>query len=363
MIAQDQSITQPAVPSSALEREALHRLPDLLAELLGEPIGKPEVQRPHAGIDLALDDSSRRRWLFEVKASSRPGLIEKATETLRAAVSRLADLDVEIIPVIVVPYMSPGGADTAAAADVNWIDLSGNASLRAEGLRVLVRGRPNAFPQVGRPPSPFAPRSARIARTLLLDPARWWRQKDLSQETGLDDGTVSRAVRRLADELLVERRDHELRPRDPGLLLDAWRDDYRFTRHDIVVGHVSGNGMELAHTLADRLAEHAVHHAFTGLPAAWAIDGFASFRLCTVYVEGDPRQAADAVGLRREERGANVQLVGPNDPGVFAGEQRQDELTCVSTAQVYLDLLHLPERAAGAAEHLREKRLWTHGRA
>ncbi len=102
-----------------------------------------------------------------------------------------------------------------------------------------MQGRPNQFEARGRPASPFAPKSSRVARTLLLDTARWWRQKDLSEHTDLDPGRVSRVVRRLEDEQLLERQNSRLRPRDPDLLLDAWADDYRFDRHDIITGHLS----------------------------------------------------------------------------------------------------------------------------
>ena len=104
----------------------------------------------------------------------------------------------------------------------------------------------------------------------------------------------------------------------------------------------------------------AVDHAFTGLPAAWALDPFARFRLVSVYVTGDPRSAADAVRLRRN--GANVQIIGPDDPGVCDGKRPIDNLPCVAPVQVYLDLGHLPERASEAAEHFREHgKLWHAG--
>jgi Transcriptional regulator, AbiEi antitoxin, Type IV TA system len=337
-----------------LEREAARRVPRLLSDLLDEERLQLERDRPLAPddpTDLAFADSRGRRWAIEFKSSSRLGRIVDAAEQLR----RYADE--EAIPLLVVPYMSKAGAQAAEDAGVNWLDLAGNASIRAENLRVWVQGRPNPYRSRGRPSSPFAPRSARVTRVLLLDPSRWWRQKDLVGATGLDDGTVSRVVRRLDEERLLETHGREVRPRDPGLLLDAWAEDYRSDRHDVVAGHKSGMGIEVAREVAQRLTEEEVHHAFTGLSAAWAIDRFARFRLNTVYVEGNPRDAADVLGVRVSERGANLQIVGPDDVGVFAGERQWDDLNCVSPAQVYLDLLHLPERADEAARHLRATHL------
>lgn len=336
------------------EREAVHRLPGILAELFDEPEPTRALAFEPAdrGVDVAID-AGGRRWVIQAKTSSSPG-------TVATAADRLAALDVgDAIPLLVVPYMSPAGAKAAAERRLNWIDLSGNASLRDDELYVWVQGRPNQFGPRGRPASPFAPKSSRVARALLLDPARWWRQKDLAEHTHLDPGRVSRVVHRLDDEQLLERDSARLRPRDPGLLLDAWADDYRFDRHDIITGHLTGSGVELARELNASLEAEAIDHAFTGLPAAWALDPFARFRLVSVYVAGDPRAAAETVGLRRNERGANVQIIGPDDRGVFDGQRRIDDLPSVAPVQIYLDLGHLPERAAEAAEHLRtEGSLW-----
>jgi Transcriptional regulator, AbiEi antitoxin, Type IV TA system len=340
------------VSGLTVEREVRHELPDVLAALLDEPaMPLSSSERSDLNVDLVGMDTAGRRWLFEVKASSR------ADQVARAAAQLLSHADRDTIPVLVVPYMTPGGAEAADRVGLNWIDLSGNARVRAPGLHIRVQGHPNQFPSRGRPSSAFAPKSARIARALLLDPSRWWRQKDLVDATGLNDGNVSRVTRRLNDDLLLEQQGREFRPRDPDLLLDAWANDYRFSSHDIVTVHYSGNGIELARTLDEQLTASNTHHAFTGLPAAWLIDEFARFRLTTVYVDADPRDVAAQLDLRRAAKGANVQLVGPNDVGVFAGESDHNGVPCVSPVQVYLDLLQLPERATDAAEHLRAHHL------
>lgn len=344
--------------AKSIEREAARKIPRLLDDLLDEQGIHLAQEDPHdRGVDFCAHDSRGRKWLFEVKSSSRPSQIDRAANNLRHW------LDSGAITVLVVPYMTEAGAETADRYQLNWLDLSGNAHIRANDLLIWVQGRPNKRPIAGRPSSPFAPKSARVARLLLLEPKRWWRQKDLVTATGLDDGNVSRIVRRLDDEFLLDRQEADFRPRDPGLLLDAWKDDYRFDRHHRVTGHLTGNGVELARELQNRLVDKKIHHAFTGLPAAWAYDHFARFRLVSVYVDADPELLAEDLEIRVAAKGANVQLLGPDDDGVFAGEAKQDGLTCVSAVQVYLDLLALPERATDAAEHLRAKQLFRDGAA
>ncbi|MDA0178852.1 type IV toxin-antitoxin system AbiEi family antitoxin [Solirubrobacter phytolaccae] len=332
----------------AFEREAARRIPELLADLLDEPVSRFE-HAPDGGVDVVARDDRDRVWAFQVKNSGGPGAVTSASERLAAAP--------DAIPVLVVPYMTPAGARTAAERNINWLDLAGNASIRAENLYLSREGRPSVFKTPGRPSSPFAPKSARITRALLQDPRRWWRQKGLAEVTGLDDGSVSRTVRRLDQEQLLERDGHTLRPADPDTLLDAWTDAYRFDAHDVIVGHASGSGIELTRDLSQRLRELGIAHAATGLPAAWLLDRFATFRISTIYVDGDPRDAADRLEIRRNERGANVQLVGPNDAAVMAFRREIDGVPIVSPVQAYLDLRALPERASEAAEHLREQRL------
>ncbi len=342
--------------ATSIQREASHRLPALLSDLLDEHLGPNDLWRDSldTGVDV-IADARGRRWIFEVKASSRPGIVATAAEKLAA----VGDLDA--IAVLVVPFMTPAGAKSAAERSLNWLDLSGNAHLRTDdGLYIHVEGRPNQYASRGRPSSPFAPKSSRVAHTMLLEPARWWRQKDLAEIADLDDGHVSRIVRRLVEDELLDRQGSEVRPRDPELLLDAWADDYRFDRHDIVIGHATGSGIDLARELHLHLEQARIDHAFTGLPAAWALNQFVRFRLSTVYVHGDPREAAEAAGLRRNERGANVQIVGPADGGVFLGQRELEDLPCVSTVQIYLDLGHLPERSDDAGRQLRDDGLLWH---
>ena len=329
------------------EREALRSLPAILENLLDEPeIAALHPQPPDSRFD-AIIDVRDRRWLIEIKSVASPGAVASAAERMDAPNKS------DGIRLLVVPFMTPAGAKAAAERNLNWLDLSGNASIRGENLYVSVQGHSNRLATRGRPASAFAPKSSRVARALLLDPERWWRQKELREHTDLDAGRVSRVVRRLDDDDLLAREGPLLRPRDPDLLLDAWTDEYRFDRHDIITGHFSGSGVELARALDERLGQADVDHAFTGLAAAWALDRFARFRLGSVYVHGDPRVAADAIELRRHERGANVQLIGPADRGVFDGQREIDNLPCVSPVQVYLDLLALPERAPEAARELR----------
>ena len=259
------------------------------------------------------------------------------------------------IRVVVVPYMGDAGAARCERAQIGWLDLSGNASLRGPGLRVQVLGNPNKFVRRGRPANPFATKSARVARWLLMHPREAWRQRDIAEAIGLSDGAVSKVVRAYEEQGLVVRDPAgAVRAAEPSLLLDAWRERYRFDRHHVRAGTVATRtSVELTRRIGTMLERARVRHAFTGLAAAWWWDAFASFRTVAVFVSGQPERALEDLGFVEEPRGANLWVISPADEGVFHGRAMRDGVCVVHPVQAYLDLGAQAERAAEAAEHLR----------
>ncbi|MEW6669438.1 MAG: type IV toxin-antitoxin system AbiEi family antitoxin [Thermodesulfobacteriota bacterium] len=240
---------------------------------------------------------------------------------------------------------------------IAWLDLSGNAHIKAPGLLINVEGKPNRFKSAGRPPNLFAPKSSRIVRQFLIKPDRALTQRELSLAAGLDEGYTSRIVRRLEENgLLVRDEKGSLIPKDPDQLLDAWHEAYFFVRHPIIRGHVAArSGEDLLHRIAAVLEKQATGYAATGLGAAWLYTHFANFRLATFYLEDIPGVELSAeLGFHEDERGANTWLVVPNDEGVFHGSEVREGIRCVHPVQVFLDLKSHPERSSEAALRLRQ---------
>ena len=333
-------------------------------------------------------DASRavsRGSSLRVSAAGHAFVLEPLSDAsagrVAVAASRLAAARVarrrRSIPVVAVPFMGEAGASVCAAHGVSWFDLSGNARIVAPGLRVLIGGRENKFRRVGRPSTVFAPKTARVVRWLLAHAGTAVTQRELARAVGLSEGFVSRIVSRLVDEEFVARLDGPdgrgagrgegedfgagrrgkppIQLRDAGVLLDAWRDAYRFTNHTIIRGHLPvRTSSELVGSIASALSRAGVEHAATGLAAAWLLDGFAGFRLATFFVDHEaPGELLAGLGFRDDPRGANVWLAIPNDAGVFSGAVARDGIRCVHPVQAYVDLAAHPERASDAAEHLR----------
>ena len=339
---------------NALEREVADRLPALLDLWLG---GDKYIAQPknviQAGQDANLTVTTPHHVIYiECKATDQLPSLASAAEHLR-----LFAHGHQHLPLLVVPYMGPRARAWAKDAGVSWADLSGNAEIHAPGLHVHVEGHPNRYATAGRPSHAFTPRYSRLTRVLLTDADRWWRQRDLAEAADLSPGTVSKVVRRLAEDDLLQRdADGAVRVRAPSLLLDAWTQHYSFADHDIRRFHAVGrSGPDVLKHLAQNLSKTDVTWAATGPAAAWQYTAHADFRLTTIYVDRYPTDL-DALGLREVDRGENVWLVGPRDDGVFYGKREQG-CWCAHPVQVYLDLLGHSERADEAAADLRTKLL------
>ncbi|MFC1852242.1 type IV toxin-antitoxin system AbiEi family antitoxin [candidate division CSSED10-310 bacterium] len=264
------------------------------------------------------------------------------------------------IPLLVVPYMGELGRKLCQKEAVSWIDLSGNADIFHQNIRILIDGRPNLFTAPGRPPNPFAPKSSRITRWLLMNTDQAISQRELAQQTEMDEGFTSRIVTQLEKQGLIARlRDRTIVVPDPDSLLDAWRESYDFDQNHILKGHIAERSsnerlMKLSHMFQD----HEIQHAATGLCAAWQYTQFAGFRIVTFYIDSHP--SADLLSelkFREDVRGSNTWLVVPKDEGVFQGSSLVVDIQCVHPVQTYLDLFGHPERSKDAAEYIRSQLL------
>jgi len=342
----------------SIEKQAMTEVPGILSNFL-------EIQRSDVNV---VPQQGKSGPGFLVVASGYHFLVECKSTAARApllmALQQISEIKdsfkKDAIPLIVVPYMGKSGIDFCQDHDLSWIDLSGNAHIKAPKLLIHIEGRQNRFKTVGRPANIFAPKSARIVRQLLIEPAKGYNQRELSQVTGLDEGHTSRIVRRLEEFNLIDRDDHgSLRPSDPDQLIDAWLETYDFYRHQIIKGHIAArSGEELLKRMSQTLAEQQIDYAATGLAGAWQYTHFAMFRLATLFLADPPgKKLFDLLHFREDDRGANTWLVVPNDNGVFHGSSARDDIVCVHPVQIYLDLKGHPERAKEAAVMVRQKSL------
>ena len=337
------------------EKEALEKIVDLLAKWLKVSKSKIQIRDQYHGKKVdGIFKVRKQEFFVEIKSGSNSAQITSAIQSLKNSQIQSRG---SLIPLIVVPFMGNVGRKLCEDSGVSWVDLSGNADISSPNLRILIGGHPNLYKSLGRPSGPFAPKSARIARWLLINVGKSMTQRELSFSTKVDEGHTSRIISRLEDEGLISRKnDGSIAVSDPDLLLDSWREKYDFKKNRIIKGYIAARSSnEILEKISDLLLEEDIKHAATGLSGAWLYSKFANFRIVTFYIDRQlSKELTRSFGFRDEERGANVWFVLPKDEGVFHGSKKVENVNCAHPVQVYLDLFGHPERAKEAADNLRK---------
>ena len=328
-----------------------------------------------AGFDLLatvpLPGGGKAALCVECKSELRPSVFR----TLADRVFLPSGRPKVVVPVLALPWVSPRVAELCVEHGWSWFDLAGNHRLDVPGLLHL-KHTGNASVQVRpRPTANLSTREAgRVIRALLAPENAnrpVWTQRAMQVEThpSVSLGLVNKVVRHLRDEAFIEdSEDGGFRLRDPLKLLFAWRDAYRFDRHERRGYFTLLQGKALREALASLGSR-------TGGFAAYAAFSAAEFQAPHVrqpktwmYVrEQEVSKFEKLAEAKRVESGENLVVLIPDDDGIFylgdRGTMGDHRMSCTNAVQTYVDLYHCGGRGKEAAEALLNQRLkpeWKH---
>ena len=308
---------------------------------------------------LPLPGGGKAALCVECKREMRPSVFR----TLADRTFSPAGHPKVVVRVLALPWVSPRVAELCTEHGWNWFDLAGNYSLDVPGLLRLqhmgnapVHERPRPTANLG------TPEAGRVICALLLPEhaGRRWTQREMREhcQPNVSLGLVNKVVRHLLDQAFVEvGQDGGFRLSDPLKLLLAWRDAYRFERHEQRAYFTLLQGQKLREALAGlglRTGGFAAYAAFSAAdfqaphvrqPKTWLYIREAHVSLFEKLVEA-----------KRVDSGENIVALIPDDEGVFylgdAGTTHADRLGCTNPVQTYVDLGHCGGRGEEAAEAL-----------
>ena len=285
-----------------------------------------------------------------------------------------SEADPEPVRVFAAPFISPRMAEVCEQNGWSWFDLAGNCRLDIPGLLRLQR---SGKPPVHQSPKPTAnlstPEAGRVIRALLLpdNAGMRWTQRHMAEHFGElkkpipepSLGLVNKVIRHLRDEAFIEELpDGGFRLRDPLKLLFAWRDVYRFERHE----RRSYFSLLQGKKLRDAFANLGLQ---TGGFAAYASFSAADFQAPHVrqsktwlYVrQQEISKFEELVEAKLVDSGENIVALIPDDDGVFylgdGGANGDNRMSCTNEIQTYVDLWHSGGRGHEAADALLEQKL------
>ena len=277
--------------------------------------------------------------------------------------------------VLAMPFVSPRLADLCVQHGWSWYDLAGNCHLEAPGTICLERsGRPSLH-RLPRPKANLStPEAGRVIRALLApqNAGRRWTQREMEAHFGPlkppipepSLGLVNKVVQYLRDQAFVEvLGDGGFRLRDPLKLLFAWRDAYRFDRHERRDYFTLLRGIPLREAMYKLELEAGGFAAYAAFSAADFQAPHVRQPKTWIYVRQEYVTRLEVLTQAKTvDSGENVIVLIPDDDGVFypaegdtyVGEGR---MSCTNPVQTYVDLFHCGGRGMEAAEAIVEQRL------
>ena len=219
----------------------------------------------------------------------------------------------------------------------------------------------------------FSGRFSRVLRVLLEQP-RSWTVTEITREleaestrftkrysgAGVDfkisQGSISKAVAGLEEQLAVRRRGTAIIVPEPRRLVDQWAEKYKERyrwrlRSSFQTGNPFGSQLaDIAEGIGPIIQDV---YAFSGAIATTSDAPFIDIDVVDVFVL---KGAASAVALRdiksQKSNGPPIRVITPYDAGVFMYARDLGRAPIVSPVQAYLDLYARGGRDLKQAEHL-----------
>lgn len=302
--------------------------------------GTPEVVRT---LDAAIDIRASNGTSTTLAVEARRAFSPRDAELLFSGVARSLRALASHIPVLVVaPWLSPRTQELLAAENINYLDLAGNVRLQLDNPALYLKSlgeQRNPAPAARGQARLRGPKAGRLVR-LLADVEPPYGVRDLAAAADLNPGYVSRLLDALDREALIDRDPRRpVRSVDVPALLRRWAQSYDVFKANSAAGFLAPAGPAAA---LERLAssDTAGRVAITGSFAAVRHAPVAAPAFLTVYCnDADADAVVGELRLLPADTGANVALLRPYDPVVWAGTDRDDGLLYAAVSQVAVDCL------------------------
>jgi hypothetical protein len=279
---------------------------------------------------------------------------------------RMAKTPKDVIPLIYAPVISPRVAEILGQYGISYVDEAGNCWIKSAHHRLLIDR--HGYKSPARPPKGivdlFSPKSSRIVRAMLAQPAKGWQVRELATHPDIEVsvGLAAKVKQTLIEESYAIEHERLLYLRDPVGLLENWAKNYSGPAEQVPM-FFRGNTEEAEPAVAQWSQDNDIAFALGGLSAAWRLAPEVRYSVAVVYAEGHgfDREMLSKLesyqGGKPVETGANLLLWRPYDRSVFANSHREGKTKSpvTSAIQTYLDLRQLGGRGEEAATAIYER--------
>lgn len=262
---------------------------------------------------------------------------------------------------LIAPWISPMTQEVLRGHDIDYLDLTGNISLRVARPAIIIHTQgadraPAGHHSATKKPQLTGPRAGRLVR-LLADVAPPYRATDLAHHAKLSLPYVSRLLDTLDDLLLIRREGKLVVSVDWPQMLRA-----RAAAQPDLLRATRATGM-LAPQGVNAVLEQLQGFEYLGRPQTMVTGSHAARAVAPVsvggqlmlYVDQAPENASvvgNELGLLPVEEGADVLILHTPDLSVWQRPMWLNGRWQVGFSQLVLDCLSGPGRMPAEGEHL-----------
>jgi hypothetical protein len=311
-----------------------------------------------------LDDGGSElfKFLVEIKARSTPQIVHGAISQIQKYIVKKNDS--EVLPMIVVPFLSDEMLKELEKEQVSGIDLCGNGIITIPNrLYILRSGNKNLYPDSRPVSNPFKGKSAIVGRSFLTESVvlgdtgfdTLGKLRDSIQGNGvkISLAQVSKVVAALQQERILGSRGKAIYLLDPDKLLAQLSASWSPTVGKRVYWRLPGKLSTLKNlNKADQLD--------------WAVSGVSSVNQYTNFAQGgalqvvvsDLRKAMRVID-GKEEKVANfsdIELIESTDPAYYhTNEKDHDGIRWANRLQTWIELSQGDARQQDVAREVRNQ--------
>lgn len=306
-------------------------------------------------------------FAVEYKSLSTPKVFEQALWQCRTLPVSLG-----VLPMLLMPFLRPSQLDELEKGRISGIDLCGNGVVIVpEKFCVFRTGSPNQFTSSAPIKNIYRRNTSMVAR-LLLTRSRFSSVQEILDETNLRNllarttrgtlmslGTVSKALKEMENELIVDRSEG-IRLLQPDKLLEKLEQNYEPPKDTNRVRlKVDCAFSQLPQFLNRAIAEQEFPLVATGLSSVTRYATMQREEVLSLYCP-DLIRAQRAIGGKETDRFSNVELIQADEqPQYFdgrpdSGTQSDAVFYWASPVQTYLELMRGDKRDRDTAEQVRD---------
>jgi hypothetical protein len=351
---------------AAEESRLLTQGKDLLQEVLGQHWQLTVQREPvegDRGVDATLqiksDDGVYVDMMVEVKHRVTPKDV-MGTLVPMAQLVRRVNRSTRLL--VISAWISPRTQEALRGAGIDYLDLTGNVSLRVPRPAIVVHTQgatraPASHRAPSGKPALTGTKAGRLVR-LLADVAPPYRATDLAKHSRLSLGYVSRLLDTLEDQLLIQREGKVIASVDWQRLLRARAAQTDLLRTTPATGMLAPNGVaQVIEQLKAMPMDCSREVLVTGSHTARALAPLAVGGQLMLYVRDNPEDVelvASELGLLDVGEGADVLLLRAQDLSVWQRPLWHGGLWHVGPSQLVLDCLSGPGRMPAEGEKVLE---------